>query len=160
MFPSWRTAQAQLAHAHTQFQEAAAAVPPHLWEQAGVCGDWTPRQVAAHLAGWDREAARALHALLAGAPEEFVTDVDAFNAASVAARAHLSWAGTCGEVYQAHEALMQAIDTLIVADLPAPGYRTWMDGRVADYALHTAHLRAWLPPETLPAPLDDGATHA
>jgi len=144
MSPSWSTAQAQLAQAHIQFQEVAAALPPHRREQAGVCGDWTPRHVAAHLAGWDREAARALHALLAGAPEEFITDVDAFNAASVVARAHLSWDGTCWDLRQAHESLMQAIGTLIAADLPAPGYRAWMDGRLADYALHTAHLQVWL----------------
>jgi hypothetical protein len=70
----WITAQTNLAHAHAAFQHVAAALPADRRDQAGVCGQWTPRQVAAHLAGWDREAARALQALLAGAPEDLVAD--------------------------------------------------------------------------------------
>jgi hypothetical protein len=101
----WITAQTNLAQAHATFQHVAATLPPDCRDQAGVCGQWTPKQVAAHLAGWDREAARALQALLAGAPEDLVSDIDLFNRASVDARTHLSWEGTCWELRTAHETL-------------------------------------------------------
>jgi hypothetical protein len=143
MHEPWTTIQPRLDHAHTLFQQVAANLPSHCQTQTGACGDWTPKQVAAHLAGWDREAARALHALVAGAPEDLVTDIDTFNHASVAARAHLSWDGTYWELRRAHEALQHAIADLINAQKPAAGYLPWMEGRLADYALHTAQLRAW-----------------
>jgi hypothetical protein len=109
-----------------------------------VCGQWTPKQVAAHLAGWDREAARALQAFLAGAPENLVTDIDAFNRASVDARAHLSWGSTCMELRLAYESLQRAIEEIIHAQAHAPGYLAWMDGRIADYVAHMAQLRVWV----------------
>ena len=140
----WITAQTNLAQAHATFQHVAAALPPDCRDQAGVCGQWTPKQVAAHLAGWEREAARALHALLAGAPEDLVSDIDLFNRASVDARTHLSWEGTCWELRAAHETLQHAIDAIIQAQTYAAGYLSWMDGRIADYAVHTAQVRAWL----------------
>lgn len=140
----WMTVHAHLAHAQATFQQVAAALPPQYRDQAGVCGQWTPKQVAAHLAGWDREAARALQAFLIGAPEELVTDIDAFNRASVDARAHLSWDGTCIEVRLAYESLQHAIEKLIQAQAHAPGYLLWMEGRIADYVVHTAQLRAWV----------------
>ncbi len=140
----WRTAQTNLTHAHATFQQVAAALPSDHRDQAGGCGQWTPKQVAAHLAGWDREAARALHALVAGAPEDLVADIDVFNHASVDARAHLSWDGTCWELGTAHESLQRAIAALIQAQLHASGYLPWMDGRIADYDVHTAQLRAWV----------------
>ena len=97
------------------------------------------------MAGWDREAARALQALLADAPEDLVSDSDRFNRASVDARTHLSWEGTCWELHASHKTLQHAIDTLIQSQRDAASYLSWMDGRIADYAVHTAHLRAWLP---------------
>jgi hypothetical protein len=141
----WITTQANLAQAHATFQHVAAALPPDCRDKAGVCGQWTPKQVAAHLAGWEREAARALHALLTDAPEDLVSDIDLFNRASVDARMHLSWEGTCWELRTAHETLQHAIAALIQAQRYAVGYLSWMDGRIADYAVHTAQIRAWLP---------------
>jgi hypothetical protein len=143
----WKTAQSNLTQAHAMFQQVAAALPAERHDQAGVCGHWTPRQVAAHLAGWDREAARALLALLAGAPEELVADIDSFNHASVEARAHLSWDGTCWELRAAHESLQRAIDAVLQAQSPASGYLLWMDGRIRDYNVHTAQLRLWIQDE-------------
>lgn len=141
----WMSARTNLAQAHATYQQVAAALPPDCRDQSGVCGQWTPKQVAAHLAGWEREAARALLALLADAPEDLVSDVDLFNRASVDARTHLSWEGTCWELRVAHEALQQAIAALIQAQRHAAGYLSWIDGRIVDYAAHTGQLRAWLP---------------
>ena len=140
----WITARVNLTYVHATFQHVAAALPSDRRDQAGVCGQWTPKQVAAHLAGWDREAARALHALLAGAPEDLVADIDVFNRASVDARTHLAWDGTCCELRAAHESLQRAIDAIIQAQVHASGYLAWMDGRIADYDLHIAQLRAWV----------------
>jgi hypothetical protein len=140
----WITAQTKLAHVHTTFQHVAVALPVDRRDQAGVCGQWTPKQVAAHLAGWDREAARALQALLAGAPEDLVADIDLFNQASVDARMHLSWEGTCWELRAAHDSLQRAIDAIIQSSAPALGYLPWMNGRILDYETHTAQLHAWI----------------
>jgi hypothetical protein len=50
----------------------------------------------------------------------------------------------CWELRAADKSLQRAIDTLIQAQVQAAGYLAWMDGRIADYDLHTAQLRAWV----------------
>lgn len=140
----WITQQEGLLKAHTSFMSVAAQLPPTLYDQTGVCGVWTPKQVVAHLVGWDLEATRGFRALLAGEPEQFVQDVDVFNHQSVDQRADLSWQETLQQLSSAYASFQQAIDALVVAQHVAPGYLGWLHGRIEDYHTHTAQLQAWL----------------
>jgi DNA polymerase III subunit epsilon len=116
-------------------------VPVDLRDQAGACGVWSPREVLAHCAGWEWEAARRLR-LIAADPmlPDAVYDVDGFNAASVAVRARQSWDTTVDE-------LAKAIRTLSAAaaiDPDSPRTAIWLQGRAEDFEGHTAELRHWL----------------
>jgi hypothetical protein len=152
---AWASLQVRLAAAYAALTEAAASLAPELRDRSGVCGVWSPQDVVAHLAGWDREAARRFRVLLAGPVIDRIYDVDAFNARSVAARRHLSWDEALGELQAAHEALRRIIEhgdaEAAIAD---PRFREWLLGRSRDYEHHAAQLRAWLrlPPCITPGP--------
>jgi DNA polymerase-3 subunit epsilon len=115
--------------------------PADLRERPGACGTWSVREVVAHAAGWEWEAARRLRLIAADpARPDAVYDVDRFNAASVAVRAQQDWTRTLDELAKASTTLSVA-----AAALPSdPRTREWLAGRAADFEEHTAELRFWL----------------
>jgi hypothetical protein len=99
------------------------------------------REVVAHCAGWEWEAARRLR-LIAADPDrpDAVYNVDGFNAASVAVRSTQNWSLTLDELAKASQTLGTA-----AAALPDSRHtREWLTSRAADFAEHAAGLRRWL----------------
>jgi SHS2 domain-containing protein len=146
----------QLAHdlvaARQAFNDALADVDPALLTAPGLVGEWSARELIAHLAYWAGHAAEALHHAEQGRVEEFgedEMDVDARNAvvARVAAETDLA------TVRQREEAAFDALLARLKRADPA-----WLDERVSygdtleyvvrddgadHYRGHTADLRAW-----------------
>jgi DNA polymerase-3 subunit epsilon len=116
-------------------------IPVEMRERPGACGDWSVREVVAHCAGWEWEAARRLR-LIAADPTRpaAVYDIDRFNGASVMVRAKQDWTRTVEELAKA-----SATFGVAAAALPDDA-RTeeWLQGRAADFAEHSLELRAWL----------------
>lgn len=131
----------KLEAAHTQFINVAEQLDPAKRDVAGVCGEWSPREVAAHLVGWDASVKQLIVDI-----ENFIPpyDVHGFNQQSVAARAEHSWDTVMGELSTNFTELTQALATV------APDMRIydritgWLDGRIADYQLHTGQLEEWV----------------
>jgi hypothetical protein len=116
-------------------------LPAELRERPGACGAWSVREVVAHCAGWEWEAARRLR-LIAADPTlpEAHYEVDRFNGASVAARARQDWSRTLDELEKASATLAKA-----AAALPDDARtRKWLLGRATDFEEHTAALERWL----------------
>ena len=131
-----------------EFVALLDTVPAELRECPGACGAWSVREVVAHCAGWEWEAARRLR-LIAADPTlpDAVYKVDGFNAASVAARARQDWARTLDE-------LAKASDTLARAARAMPEdarTREWLSGRAADFEEHADGLRRWMVESVTPA---------
>ena len=85
--------------------------------QAMVYGDWSVKDVLAHLPAWDRELARAIDELLASQLPTFVQYATrageaAFNARAVEASRAMPFAQALAELREAHEALMGQIEAL------------------------------------------------
>jgi Mycothiol maleylpyruvate isomerase N-terminal domain len=144
MEQTWVTQQEHLEKAHTFFMSVVAKLLPERHDQPGVCGVWTPRQVVAHLTGWNAEATRGFGAFMAGDPEHFVQDVDAFNSQSVDQRSQLTWDETLLELATTHASFQQAISALALAHPTSPGYLGWLKGRIEDYEIHTTQMQMWL----------------
>jgi uncharacterized protein (TIGR03083 family) len=141
---SWPDLCARLDAASAAFTRACADLKPDRRERPGVCGQWSPRQVAAHLAGWDREAARRMRLFLTGPAESVTYDIDAFNARSVAERARLSWEGTLDELHAAFTNLKFAIAVVPPeAATPTSPFVEWVIGRTEDYEFHLKQLMEW-----------------
>jgi hypothetical protein len=99
------------------------------------------REVVAHGAGWEWEAARRLR-LIAADPTlpDAVYKVEGFNAASVAARARQDWTRTLDELAKASNTLARAARAM------PDDSRTqeWLLGRAADFEEHTDGLQRWI----------------
>ena len=143
---------AELRRARDEFQAALADVDPQLLTAPGLAGEWSARELLAHLGYWAGHAAEALHHAEQGRTGEFGTDemdVDERNAvvARVAAQTELA------TVRQREQAAYEALLTAVERADPA-----WLDERVAygdsleqvirddgedHYREHAADIRAW-----------------
>ncbi len=142
----------ELVTAREQFQAALADVDPQLLTTPGLAGDWSARELVAHLGYWSGHAAEALHHAAQGRTADFGEDdmdVDERNAvvARVAAETELA------TVRQREQAAFDALLTAVRRADPA-----WLDERVAygdsleqvirddgpdHYCEHALDLRAW-----------------
>jgi hypothetical protein len=149
----------ELVEARRAFIAALADVDPALLTAPGLVGDWSARELLAHLGYWAGHAAEAIHHAEQGRIEEFGEgdlDVDERNAvvARVAQETELA------TVRQREEAAFEALLARLQKIEPE-----WLDDRVqygdtleqvvrddgADhYREHTIDLRAWFSGETEP----------
>src|SRR5215203_5504380 len=136
------------AHSVLEFVALLDAIPAELRERPGACGAWSVREVVAHCAGWEWEAARRLR-LIAADPTlpDAIYKVDGFNAASVAARAQQDWSRTMDELAKASNTLAKAARAM------PDDARTheWLFGRAADFEEHADGLRRWIVETASPA---------
>ena len=105
--------------------------------------------MVAHSTGWELEAVARLRAIRADPALPGVTyDVDAFNAASVAARRRMDWDAALDELRRAHTELEALLATVSQEEATgderfAESARHWVAGRAEDFEHHAAQLRAW-----------------
>lgn len=141
----WQELASELEAAHLQFVEVCKQLSPDLRNQAGVCGDWSPRQVVAHIIGWDVEAVHYLGLFASDNGEHYdpMFDVDEFNAQSVSKRENQSWERCMAELAAAHTALQHIITLIDIQRRdPSSGFARGLAGRIADYEFHTEQIEA------------------
>lgn len=131
----------KLTAAHANFIQVANQLNGNKQYQAGVCGEWSPKDVVSHLVGWDQSLKELIIA-----PDDFdpPDEVANFNARSVTSRQHLDWTAVIDEMETNFEELKQAL-ALVKPEMPI--YRrviSWLPGREEDYELHTSQLEAWV----------------
>jgi DNA polymerase III epsilon subunit-like protein len=131
-----------------EFVAMLDAIPADLRERPGACGAWSVRDVVAHCAGWEWEAARRLR-LIAADPTlpDAVYKLEGFNAASVAARARQDWSRTLDELAKASNTLARAARAMP----DDPRTQEWLSGRAADFEEHANGLRRWIVETATPA---------
>lgn len=125
---------------------------PKLLTVPGLIGDWSARELVAHLAHWDDWAATCLEAVARAALPDLASDtwdVDAQNAA-VAREAASAPMSTIRD--REAEAYQRFVERLAALDPPLLSVRAPWGGTVETivrengpdhYAEHAAHLRAW-----------------
>jgi hypothetical protein len=156
----------ELHAARTEFMAALADVEPSLLTAPGLAGEWSARELIAHLGYWAGHAAEAIHQAELDRTSDFgedELDVDERNAvvARVAADTDLA------TVQQREEAAFQALVTRLERADPA-----WLDEKVSygdtlerviqddgaeHYREHTLDLRAWFTGQDEPDGVDEGA---
>ncbi len=143
MNDDWAALQARLAAAFAGLLETCERLDPRLYEQRAVDGQWTLRDVVAHFTGWDHEATERFWRFLAGPTEDITYDNDEFNARSVAARQHFTYAQAVKEWRSVHRGLEEAIAAVQPEDLEAESrFVEWLTALSKHYEEHTAQLRA------------------
>jgi uncharacterized protein (TIGR03083 family) len=95
--------------------------------QPGACGQWSVRDVLAHIAAWDRATTEALRAMLAGQRHPLLDmdedGVQAFNEEHHLATAHVPLSEVVNELHASREELLALLREVDNATLfaPAPG---------------------------------------
>lgn len=107
-----------------------------------VYGTWSVKNVLAHLAAWETWVVGSMPARLetGSTPEpmrERVIHEDAFNAAEVAARAHLSLADTLAELAEVRELLLAYLASLDPATMARQQPWAEWQGTLPEYLLRS-----------------------
>lgn len=142
----------ELDAAREELSAALAAADPALLTTPGLVGDWSARELVAHLAHWDDWASTCLEALAADGLETLVTDewdVDAQNADVAAEVASLTMSAVRDREAASFErfaGLLADLDASLLAT-PAPWGGT-VESIVREngsehYAEHAEQIHAW-----------------
>lgn len=136
--------------AYAQFFELTEHYPAHLVDVPGACGEWSPRQVVAHLSGWVIEGQRRFNEVLAGdVIPSMRYDVDTFNAEQVAARAHLDWNATLIELQSVVSDLDAQAQAIAVDRRTTDSFFAgWLKALAHDVEQHIIQLRQFAEPAT------------
>ncbi|GMQ78615.1 MAG: hypothetical protein BMS9Abin02_1138 [Anaerolineae bacterium] len=143
----WIELANELEAAHQHFMQITTQLTPVIREKKGACGEWSPKDIVAHLVGWDTEAVYFLGLFANGTGDtyDYSFDIDDFNASSVKSREKLSWDEVIHELVHAHAELQQIIKVLNTKDLVSNGgFGESLTGRKEDYLLHAEQIAVWL----------------
>jgi hypothetical protein len=156
---------AAIARERADWEALLAAIGEERMEQPGFAGDWTFKDVAAHLSGWRQRTLERLDAAARGAPEppppwpaeltESETD-DEINEWIYAKNRDRPLADTLEESRNSYQRLADAIASFTEEELNDPHRFAWMDGTAMGPALvdgalfdhlheeHEPGIRRWL----------------
>lgn len=139
----------KLDAAWMEFRESYTGLPDDRLLEPGVTGEWSVRDLIAHVTWWEEEALKHLPLILEGGrpPRYSVTygGIDAFNALMTARRRDLSLAEVRSQFEETHRRLVAYLRSL-------PSERVTGDARFrrrlrldtyGHYPIHTADIRRW-----------------
>lgn len=124
--------------------------------EPGVCGDWSVRDILAHVAAWDRETTAMFEAMLQGERHYFLDldedGIEQFNQDRHVAAADLPVADAVAELSASRKALIDLIKGVDNAKLfaPAPGdehadmsIAACLSTQIAHDEEHAEMIEAW-----------------
>lgn len=112
--------------------------------KSGAVGQWSIRDVMAHIATWDEEARKALPLILEGKSLPRYMGIDAFNAREQERKRYLSLEQVQAELLTTHDNLIDFLKAVPASAFTIPRFmkRLRLD-TVSHYREHTAQLAAW-----------------
>jgi hypothetical protein len=152
-----------LVAARQAFNDALADVDPALLTTPGLVGEWSARELIAHMAYWAGHAAEALHQAEQGRVGDFgedEMDVDARNAVVARVASETDLATVRQRVEAAFDALLSRLKRAEPGRLEERvSYGDTLEYVVRDdgadhYREHTADLRSWFTGADEPTPDD------
>ena len=154
-----RTKDDLLAHIqaeHANWRALVAEVGEERMEQPGPMGDWTFKDLVAHLTGWRERTIRRLEAGPGREPTtawpSHLTEDDEINQWIYEQNRDRPLREVLAEADASHQRLAAAVAALPEEDLTTPGRFAWMEGKpLADgdffghlHEEHEPDIRAWL----------------
>ena len=117
----------QMSDARERLLASFARLSEEEMRQPGVCGEWSVRDVLAHVAAWDRATTEAYRSMLAGVRPEFLDldeeGIEAFNMERHSATINIPLAEVITELTAAREEMLELLRGVDNQALfaPAPG---------------------------------------
>jgi hypothetical protein len=150
--PSPEALVTELAAARDAFLEALGDVEPELLSTPGLVGEWSARELIAHMGYWAGHAAEALHFAAEGRADEFgeaEMDVDERNAVVARVAAESDVRTVREREAAAYGALLESLrgaTPALLAERVAYGdtlEQVVRDDGADHYREHTLDIRAW-----------------
>lgn len=139
----------RLETAWTAFKASYAGLTDAQLTEPGVTGDWSVKDILAHVTIWEEEALAHLpHILKGGRPPRYSVTyggIDAFNAQMIAQRRALTLAEVLQQQDDTHQqliALVHSIPDDQIARETRARRRLRLD-TYSHYPIHTTAIRAW-----------------
>jgi hypothetical protein len=118
-------------------------------QSPGVVGDWSVKDILAHITTWETEALKHLPEIAAGKPQQRYKDVygglDAFNALTFKENRVRSLSEVRTRLTETHQQLLDYLDTVPDELLHSrERFRTRLRwDTYSHYPIHAAHIREW-----------------
>jgi hypothetical protein len=145
---------------HEAFEALIGGLTPEQMTAAGVSGDWSIKDIAAHLTAWQQRLLVILDAVRAGTEPVIPTtvpnvqDTDAANAEHYERNRDRTFHDVLHDLRETHRLVIDGLSPLTDGDLFAPDRLPWRKGRplitvVAGetydhYPEHLSAIREWL----------------
>jgi hypothetical protein len=119
--------RAALDAARTELLAAADLVPPEERTSRGVCGEWTLKDVAGHLADWERVGVEGLRDMARGRMPrcEHIADIDSWNEVHAEARRDEPWEDTWADLERVRESLVSVLEETCEEALVSSHHFPW-----------------------------------
>src|SRR5438045_3777199 len=105
----------KLDKAWTALRESYAGLPDSHMTEPGVTGDWSVKDILAHVTTWEEEALKYLPLIIeGGTPPRYVSygGIDAFNAQRTEQKRSLSLAEILGQLDETHARLIDYVGSV------------------------------------------------
>lgn len=138
----------RLDNAWTTLRESYAGLTEDEMMAPGVAGDWSVKDMLAHVATWEEEALKYLPLILAGGrPPRYASygGIDAFNARMTEAKRRLSLAEAQRHLEETHRQLIAYLRRVPEEQFATETrfrHRLRLD-TYSHYPLHATMIRAW-----------------
>ena len=138
----------RLDTAWAAFGASYAGLPDSRLIEPGVMGDWSVKDILAHVTTWEEEALKHLPLIIEGGrPPRYVTygGIDAFNAQMTEQKRALSLSAVRRQLDQTHRRLVDFVRRVPEAQLAGDTRfrrRLRLD-TYSHYPLHAESIRAW-----------------
>jgi uncharacterized damage-inducible protein DinB len=105
--------QQEINQAHERFFAMLEGFDDTELETQPICGVWSARDVAGHLADWHLEMIESVRRLRTGEqPRQFIRDIDAFNHDQAALRGIQTWEDAAADLRDAWAAVIAALEDI------------------------------------------------
>jgi hypothetical protein len=92
------------------FMDSSTFLPESLMDEPGVSGQWSVKDILAHVAAWDRETTRVVMQILRGDEPEWPIHDQKFDDLNHMADTHLTVNEARNRALSAHKALVEMLD--------------------------------------------------
>lgn len=145
MSKTWVNLIEELTILQQEFIIVAQQIDETKRNQPGICGSWSPKEVVAHIIGWDKEVIRQFGLFQDGLEKAIEHDIEAFNKKSLEKYRHLSWKETIAKLQQVHEQFYQTTKSISSLEISHNGeYRDWLKVQIDHYIHHIKQLKKWV----------------
>jgi Protein of unknown function (DUF1706) len=120
------------------FMDSVRGIPESLMSEPGVSGQWSVKDILAHIAAWDRETTRVVMQILRGDEPQWPIHDQKFNDVNHDADKNLPVMEARNRALSAHKALVEMLDGK--SEIRA----AWLRGATYDhYPEHTEDILRW-----------------